>query len=263
MAELRIGIIGLGTVGNAIVNNFNFPLHTVCIDVDVNKNTTGTYEEILKTDIIFVCVPSPMKDDYSCDTRILENTLKKLKQFKGVIVSKVTAPPDVYKKLGKIYPNLVYCPEFLRENSANLDYAEAKWLVIGGSVKAYMHESLRIMEFLQPNVENAFFCTLEEASIFKYTVNTFLAQKVVFFNQIKSLCDKSKIDYNKLLPFFELDPRLGNSHFRVPGEDGNFGFGGKCFPKDVNAFIKYSTKQRSKLTLLDEANKINTLLRLK
>lgn len=258
---MKIGIIGLGTVGNAIALNVDYPPAKI-IDIDSKKNNSN-YQEILDTDAIFVCVPSPMNTDKSCNVSILTDVLSKIKNYKGVVISKVTAPPDVYKKLGQKYPNLVHSPEFLKEQSALADYNKIDWAVVGGTITAYMHEAERAIRFTQPGVKKIEFCSLEEASLFKYTVNSFLATKLIFFNEIKLLCDNSDIQFEKLKYLFELEDRLGKNYFNVPGNDGTYGFGGKCLPKDVNAIIRYSEKQKSKLSLLDFANKRNTFLRLK
>ena len=72
----------------------------------------------------------------------------------------------------------------------------------------------------------------------KYTTNTFLSVKVSFANEMKMICDKIGIDYDKVTEYATLDERLGHSHWSVPGPDGHYGFGGSCFPKDINALIK-------------------------
>jgi UDPglucose 6-dehydrogenase len=77
-----------------------------------------------------------------------------------------------------------------------------------------------------------------ESEMVKYTANCFLATKVGFFNMIFMLGEKLGLDYNRVLTGVLSDPRVGNSHTSVPGPDGDFGFGGTCFPKDVNAMIK-------------------------
>lgn len=259
---MKIGIIGLGTVGKAIADTAFAVDATYIIDINPDKNNSS-YKEILTADAIFVCVPSPMDEDGSCNSLILEETVSKLKGFTGTIISKVTAPPDVYKRLGNKFPNLVYCPEFLREASAHRDLELTEWVVIGGTVKAYLREAERILRFCHSSIKKVELCSLEEAAMFKYVVNSFLATKIVFFNEIKSLCDKSDIDYNSLKYLFELETRLGEKYFNVPGHDGSYGYGGKCLPKDVSAIIRYSTKKRSKLSLLDTVQKNNTLLRLK
>ena len=71
----------------------------------------------------------------------------------------------------------------------------------------------------------------------KYIANCFFATKVSYFNEVKLLCDKMEIDFNKVMEGVLSDGRIGVSHFQAPGHDGKFGFGGTCFPKDINSFI--------------------------
>ena len=75
------------------------------------------------------------------------------------------------------------------------------------------------------------------AEMVKYFTNTFLATKVSFANEMKMICDGLNIDYDKVVEYSTYDERLGKSHWAVPGPDGHFGFGGSCFPKDINALI--------------------------
>jgi UDPglucose 6-dehydrogenase len=96
----------------------------------------------------------------------------------------------------------------------------------------------------------------------KYTINTFLATKVVWMNELYQLCDAMNIDYNKVVAMASADRRIGSSHLRVPGPDGSFGFGGACFPKDTVALLKYAESLNIPLNVLDAAVKKNTLLRL-
>lgn len=257
----KIGIIGLGYVGNAVLKSYPWE-NCVCIDSDPNKYYKGTYDDIMQTGAIFVCVPSPMNADGSCDTSILEEVLAKLTKYKGVIISKVTAPPDTYRRLGEEYSNLVYAPEFLTAANAEQDYLSAKWCVIGGTTPAYMHEAEEYIKQGQSSVSTVMFSSLEEASLFKYTINSFLATKVVFMNEVRQLADSIGADYKTIQHMFRLEPRLGNSHFQVPGPDGTLGFGGACFPKDTEALLKFAQTNGCQLNVLEAAVKKNTLLRL-
>ncbi len=258
----KIGIIGLGFVGQAVFHAYqDFGSHIVGIDTDPNKNAHGTYSEIKECEAIFVCVPSPQLPDGSANTKILENVLENLKDYKGVIISKVTAPPDCYKNLQKKYNNLVYIPEFLTAANSVADYISAKFVIIGGEVLAYQHEAERIVKITHNDL-SVHFCSIEEASLIKYTINSFLATKVTFMNEIYNLATSAGMDYNTIARLACLDQRMGNSHMLVPGPDSMFGFGGMCFPKDTSALIKYAESQNVSLNVLDSAVKKNTLLRL-
>jgi UDPglucose 6-dehydrogenase len=258
-----IGIIGLGYVGGAIKEAFDWGDSPIIIDPV--KGYNATYQELKeKTDGVFICVPSPMGDDGSCDTSILEAVLQELKNvgYQGVIISKCTAPPSVYEKLGAEFPNLVHAPEFLTAANANRDYANGKFSIIGGSVSAYLREAERIIRLTQRNLAEVRFCSIGEAALAKYTINSFLATKVTFMNEIYSIAKSAGLDYNRIAQMVSLDPRIGYSHMQVPGPDGAFGFGGACFPKDTAALLKYAEGLGQTPMVLDAAVRKNTLLRL-
>jgi UDPglucose 6-dehydrogenase len=258
-----VGIIGLGFVGNAVRESYAFSYVDVkTVDPDPKKNTKYNYKDLLSCDAIFVCVPSPMKEDGSCDTSILEEVLSHYKDYQGVIISKVTAVPSVYKQLNKVYPNLVHAPEFLTASNAVRDYASATFAVIGGSVPAYVREAERIIRLGQEKLIDVHLCSIEEAALAKYVINSFLATKVVFMNEIKNLADRQGIDYANIVDIVQLDKRIGSTHLQVPGPDGQLGYGGACFPKDIRALLKYAESLDVNLTVIDTAAKKNTILRL-
>lgn len=261
----KIGIIGLGFVGNAIRKTFEIDPHRfelVLVDNDPTKGCLGTYQQLKYCDGIFVCVPSPQRNDGSCDTSILEVVLENLSDYTGVIISKVTAPPQVYARLNNKYQNLVYSPEFLTAANAVDDYRQSTYAIIGGNVKAYRMEAERILKSSLPYVIGISHCSIKEASLTKYTINSFLATKVLFFNELYELASKTGIDFNNVVELVKLDERLGISHMQVPGPDGKFGFGGACFPKDTSALLKFAEENGINLNVLDSAVKKNIILRL-
>lgn len=257
-----IGIIGLGFVGKAIADSLEFV--TTSVIIDPAKGYNNTYEDIKKCTGIFICVPSPQNNDGSCDTSILEKVLSNLKDvdYSGVIISKCTAPPDVYIRLNDLYPNLIHSPEFLTAANATRDYANGKFSIIGGKIPAYIREAERIIEITQPALKQIEYCSIGEAALAKYTINSFLATKVVFMNEIYKVATAAGLDYTNISKLVSLDSRIGESHLKVPGPDGSLGFGGMCFPKDTNALLKYAESIDVNLNVLDTAVKKNTLLRL-
>jgi UDPglucose 6-dehydrogenase len=256
----KIGIIGLGFVGNAIRVNCEGIFNIICIDTDPSKNT-GTYQDLMSCEAVFVCVPSPNKSNSDCDTSILNSVLYHLKDYKNVIISKTTAVPAFYEKMQNLYPNLVYVPEFLTAANAVRDFACERRAIIGGSVIAYQREAERILKQIQP-ITHIEFCSIGEAALTKYIINSYLATKVVFMNEMFSLATKHGYDWNNIANLIFTDDRIGSTHMKVPGPDGNFGFGGHCFPKDTEALIKYSEKLNVNLNILKTAVKKNSLLRL-
>jgi len=256
----KIGIIGLGFVGEAVRNAYE-GYTRICIDTDVSKGYVGTYKEIMDAEGIFVCVPSPENADGTANTSILENVLFNLKDYRGVVISKVTAPADAYKRLQEQYPNLVYVPEFLTAANAEIDYRNSKFAVIGGTVMAYQREAERILKYTHP-VISIHFCSIEEASLVKYIINSFLATKVVFMNEMAALVEANGGSWSNVARMILQDNRIGGSHMQVPGPDGQYGFGGMCFPKDTGAIIKHAESLNVNLHVLKEAVKKNTILRL-
>ena len=99
------------------------------------------------------------------------------------------------------------------------------------------------------------------AEMVKYFTNTFLATKIAFANEMNLICDKLEIDYDKVVEYSIYDERLGKSHWAVPGPDGHYGFGGSCFPKDINALIKVAEKMNIPSNILSAAWDTNTLVR--
>ncbi len=261
----KIGIIGLGYVGNAIKHSFldHIDVEIVEIDLDPSKGCTGTYQDLENASGVFICVSSPSNSDGSCNVTPLTNVLSNLKDFKGVIISKVTAPPDVYESFQSQYPNLVHSPEFLTAANAIQDYLGGKFAIIGGSVKAYMNEAQRLIRLSQQQLEITHFCTIGEASLAKYIINSFLATKVVFMNEMAELAKIGGQDWHRIRQLIALDGRrIGISHTQVPGPDGAYGFGGACFPKDTEALLKYAESKNVQVNVLDSAVKKNLMIRL-
>lgn len=261
---MKIGIFGLGFVGNAVLH-----AHTLCEDTiiacDPPKGIVTSPEELLDCEAIFVCVPSPQKEDGSCDVSILIEVLNQLKAInyrKGPIISKVTAPPAIYKQLQEQHENLVFAPEFLVAKTATQDYLRGEFLIVGGASLVYVEKAVRVISRGQKYLITVEQVSIEEAAMAKYTINSFLSLKVAYLNQIYDLCKKENIEYNNIKKLIKLDSlRLGNTHFDVPGPDTLRGFGGACFPKDTSAILYESDIFDSKLTILEEAIRYNKTLR--
>jgi len=259
----KIGIIGVGFVGSAIRDSFiNAPVDLVLLDTNPTV-ATGTYDDLKNASAVFICVPSPQSDDGACDTSIMESVLEKLIDFNGVIVSKVTAPPKIYEKLAEKYKNLVYVPEFLTARNASNDYALGAFAVIGGQVLAYRNEAERIVRKSQLSLKKVVHCGIGEASLVKYSINTFLATKVIYMNELALLAETHGYEWYDIARMINLDDRIGVSHMMVPGPDGTFGFGGMCFPKDTAALKKVSNDLNIDMSLLTAAIESNNRIRSK
>lgn len=259
MRKLQVLIIGHGFVGKAVDYGFSHPMVEKTI-VDPKYLDSPRLEELHvgKYDLIFVCVPTPFGDGGTIDATILLGVMQKLRGGKihdNIIAIKSTVTPDILEKVAA--HGVVYNPEFLTEKSANEQFINPPFHIMGGA-----HGDTQRLALMYKNYSLCAPCdvhemTMKEASFVKYTINSFLAMKVTFFNQIYDAALDAGVNFSKIINAVGSDKRIGHSHTRVPGFDGKQGYGGACFPKDTAAFTNYSNK----LTLLQEAIKINNSYR--
>ena len=169
--------------------------------------------------------------------------------------------PSVVDVLKEIYPDysICYSPEFLRANTANADFLNQKYVVIGGDDPEYFWQEL--FQTTLPNCKLVLKCNEKEACMVKYTANSFLALKVAFFNQIFDICEKTNLDFDIVRHIVTQDTRIGSGHSLVPGQDGERGFGGHCFPKDTQAFVHWSKTIDAPVTLVESAIQYNNKVR--
>lgn len=256
---MKIGIIGLGFVGGAVKAAHDL-VGIQTVDVDPHKGLPATIEDAKQCDVIYICVPSPTGADGACDTSILEEVLEQLSDYHDLIISKVTAPPSTYVALHKKYPNLIHAPEFLVAATATEDYINGTYAIIGG-IEPYATRAEAAIVAAQRKVIDVTKIGIGEAALTKYAINTFLATKVIFMNELKALADALNLNYNIVKDTIQLDERQGNSHFDVPGPDGYYGFGGACFPKDTSALLKYAKDLGVELSVLSAAVNKNKIVR--
>lgn len=208
-------------------------------------------------DAIFVCVPTPMGSDGVVDSSIVDNVLDKILQQETInpVILKSTVPPDIIKTFTT--QNFVYNPEFLTEKSANEQFVDPQFHIFGGDRKYTKRVQQLYENYSLCNIVHCFHMTAEEASFVKYTINSFLALKVTFFNQLYDAVNQTDANFATIVKVVGMDERIGPSHTKVPGFDGKQGYGGACFPKDTSAFVKYANC----LTLLEKAITINNSYR--
>jgi nucleotide sugar dehydrogenase len=263
-----IGIVGKGFVGGAMYENFKDVFNVLVWDTDESKRNVESFEKFVQnSDIVFVCVPTPMKDSGECDTSIVESIVKEISVVdrRKYVVIKSTVTPGTTEKLSEKYSlTLAFNPEFLTEANAYNDFRFQPLIVLGADDQGINAVLSQVYSEFNTKVENAAYVvsrTTKEAELFKYLANSFLATKVIFANEFKLLCDKADVDYNRIAEIAVLDKRLGKTHWKVPGPDGKLGFGGSCFPKDTSALLHYSQELDSALWLLTEATYINDEIR--
>ena len=265
---MNIGIIGQGFVGNAVFQKFRNYYNVYTYDLQA-KLCNATNEEIfVECDTIFVCLPTPMNKDGSCYTGLVEAELRDLDEKcrfdqnkKKTIIIKSTISPGTTAKWNKQFKNLniVFNPEFLTEANAVSDYDNQNRIILGGPRKA----TTKLKPIFAKVFPKAAIIKTDStyAEMVKYVTNSFLATKVSFANEMYEICNGLDIDYDKVIEYAQYDDRLGKSHWAVPGPDGDFGYGGHCFPKDVKALIHVAKKLDVTPTILTATDDKNFYVR--
>ena len=262
---MKVGIIGYGFVGKALAAGIKNNVEILKIDPVLKTSIIDLKE--FDPNICFICVPTPMKDDGSQDLTILRKVIDEINEISitALIVLKSTVLPNYITSIKHQIPNLIFNPEFLRERSANKDFLNSKLIVFGGP----REQANSLANFYEKHTlctsTHYQFTDLISASLIKYAINTFLATKVVFFNELNQIFNKSGADdtWDSFINIISIDERIGSSHMQVPGLDDKLGYGGTCFPKDCKALIKYSEEIESPFQLLKKSNQINNQIRKK
>jgi nucleotide sugar dehydrogenase len=259
MKKFKVGVIGNGFVGEAISFAFSSVSDMHVYDTDPLKSLDDL-ESVHSCDFVFICVPTPMFHDGSQDLSYVEDVFEKATS-KPVYILKSTVLPGTTEGLSKKYSNIkiIFSPEFLTERSAKLDMLTQSRIILGGELsltekaKTLFNERFKIKNIIQTDSKTA--------ELTKYMNNTFFATKVSIMNEFKLLCDKIGANWEDALKGFVSDGRIGDSHLNVPGHDGKLGYGGTCFPKDVNALLSFSKKHDIELNTIKGGWKTNLKVR--
>ena len=248
----KIGIIGIGFVGSSV--SFGFSPQTGCdadvkvYDKDVSKSTHTLDEVVNDSNFIFLSVPTPSNQDGSISLDIIydvfediHNVIDYEKDNQPIILIRSTITPGTTSKIQVKYPkmNIVFNPEFLTERSAKYDFINQSRFIVGGSWgNTMMVENLYKWRFGEstPVIKTNY----QTAELIKYMNNCFFATKVSFLNEMYQIAEKCGANWEEAVEGFVRDGRIGHSHMNVPGPDGKFGFGGSCFPKDIQAMINFA-----------------------
>ena len=261
--KLKIGIIGHGFVGKA--TDWGFHKNTEKFIVDPKIGTTIDQLFEFNPELIFVCVPTPMGVNGIQNSSIIESILEELskKFLNSIIVIKSTVLPSILQKLENKNENIIYNPEFLREKHANDDFINSEMIIFGGKKDIAKKVSEFYLNHSRCKSTEHIFMDISSASLIKYSINSFLAVKVLFFNEINALFSEieSNDDWKTFIQTLAIDKRIGKSHMNVPGHDGKRGFGGACFPKDIAALLKYAEGLGVELDLLKTVISKNNIIR--
>lgn len=237
---MNIGVIGYGFVGQATGMGFASNPKNKVFWFDKFKESPNTLEEVVeKSDFIFISVPTPIFDDYSgMDMSIVEGVIgdvaPKIKGTNKVIVLKSTSLPGTTQKMVKKYRgvNFLMNPEFLTQKNANRDFLNPARTVIGCDSPDVAQKLVKAYKTILPKNQPYFITDFVSAEMIKYMSNLMLASKSLIANEFYDLTKKVGGNFIDIQTAVEADPRIG-THLGVPGPDGDRGFGGACFPKDM------------------------------
>lgn len=244
--KYKFGIIGMGFLGSAITHGFG--LHADIKIYDKYKDYDSLEDVVEHAEFIWMCLPTPMNmADGSIDLSILEENLDRIHDMvteddKKIIIIKSTVTPGTTSGFAKKYPKLNFTmnPEFLTARNNKLDFICASRIIIGAEEQWVGDRMEEVYRYRFDNSTPIFRTGLREAELTKYGANCFFAVKISYFNFIWEICQKEGLNFAEVRDMILADGRIARSHSNVPGWDGQRGYSGACFPKDINAFIRYA-----------------------
>jgi len=255
---MTISILGFGFVGRSIShlcdkNNLEYNVY----DPVYKENVFNYFDNLEKLinyaefesgiHYIIICVPTPSDSEGNCDVSIIKNLLQELSKLitkETYILIKSTVVPGTCTKFNEEFSslNILFFPEFLRAATCFEDIYNAEFVLLGISSSFGITNYQKILKLIRElyshnkNIE-ILMKSYEECEIFKYTLNTYFATKITFFNEIYELCEKMNVDYQVLKEMFKFEPRIGEYGIVIPGPDG-FSYGGACLIKEINGMVK-------------------------
>ncbi len=259
---------------NKLKNNV-IPIYEPGLDILFERNvekkrlhfTDNLKDAVLSSEIIFLCLPTPQGEDGSADLKyvfaVAEQIGKILKEnddkdFK-IIVNKSTVPvgtceatTEVIAKYGIKNYEVVSNPEFLREGFAVDDFMKPDRIVIGAKTQEVMTKMKSLYEPFVRQGNPIIAVDPKSSEVTKYAANSYLAMRITYMNELANFCEKVGANVDLVRKGMGTDSRIGK-RFLFPG----IGYGGSCFPKDVNALIKTSIEKNSEMRLLSLVDKIN------
>ena len=264
--KMKLGIVGHGFVGTAVDHGFTKDVQKFI--VDPKHNSTNTIEDLIafRPDAVFVAVPTPMLETGECNTEILEGVMQQLNSNKGsLVIVKSTVPAYKLQSILEqcVDIRIVYNPEFLTEKNYIDDFVNPPMHVFGG-INADTDAVEKLYKEHSDCAECPVYKTdLTTASMVKYCINSFLATKVTFMNEMYDVLKAAKgTDWQTFTDIIGNDPRIGKSHMKVPGNDGMRGYAGSCFPKDTAALAWFAREiLNTPFTQLETSIEINEKLR--
>lgn len=268
---MRIGVIGYGYVGSAVVAAHDRNLIMIHDPYKFEEWAHFSIERIIEEcGWIYLCLPTPSMANGACDTSVLEDVLLKLKDYEGIVISKSTAPPkfyiDIQKECGpykKYKFKFIHMPEFLTAKNALHDYMHPELIVVGGNMADVNTVVTHVItaDYTYKNKATIVKTDIGSAAAMKYYANSWLATKVIYNNQFSEWCSSQGVNWNNVTEVLKADRRLGHTHYNVPGDNGDVGYAGACFPKDIAAILKIAEDSDVDMSLLKKQVEINEQLK--
>lgn len=253
---MKCAIIGIGFVGNAILQSFlKRQINVVCYD---KYKSFDKLEECLQTELCFLCLPTLFEDEtreYNKTSLIETCEYLNENNYQGIVVIKSTVEPKTTQTLSALYPSLkfVHNPEFLTARTAVEDFENQSHVVLG-ECKNNNETSIDILiDFFRKHYPSAKIthCSSVESECMKIFCNTFYAVKIQYFTELYSLCKKMDCDYDTVTSLMLKNDWINPMHTKIPGPDRMISYGGFCFPKDTNALLAFMQKQGTPSKVLE------------
>jgi len=268
---MKLGIFGVGFVGGATAHVFK-KAHDLYL-YDKFKEPHNTQENlsslVRNSEVIFICVPTPMKPSGEMDYSAIYNSIDSIQEesakqgkdtSKTIIVIRSTAVSGTTDKLAEKYKfKFAFNPEFLVEKTAIQDMENTDRVVLGVSEESTKEKLSALYKALFPNAKYTF-VDRKTAEMIKYCANVMLTGQIALANELHQICNHANVDYNTIKETILQDKRIGRN-LDVPGPDGDVGFGGKCFPKDLNALMYLAREYGYRPHLLESIWSLNERVR--
>ena len=255
----KVGIIGNGFVGESQSFAFSPTAEVRVYDIDPLKSTHNL-SSTLECDFVFIAVPTPMNQDGTQNLSFINEVFKNATPG-PIYIIKSTILPGTTVDIIKNYPklNIIFSPEFLTERTSKLDMLTQARIIFGGEVNLCE----KVQELFEQRFMNRHYIITDSttAEFIKYMNNTFFATKVSIMNEFKRMSVALNVNWEDATHGFAADGRVGYSHLHVPGPDGKDGYGGTCFPKDVNALISMGEKLGTPMNTIKAGWKTNLEVR--
>jgi UDPglucose 6-dehydrogenase len=270
--KYNVGIIGRGFVGGALASHLSKQDSVSLLSYDLSDDiemNQGYEKVVTKSDIIYVCVPTPPDKTGKCFTGHVEIACRTINYYAErvskmpIVLLKSTMAPSTTKTLQEKFKHcvLICNPEFLTERTATEDVEKTSKHLLGIPDSSIINILSSYHKKVWANSECVYTDTTT-AEMIKTTTNSFFATKVTFANMVYDLCNSLGINYNSMVEVMgEADPRVGEIHWQVPGHDGKRGFGGKCLPKELSSMISLAEQNSINCKPLEAVEHYNNLAR--